>query len=292
MKILLIDDEKSLQEEIATYLEMEEHAVVTAKNGQEGWDLFVESIDEFDVIITDIRMPVLDGLALMEKLRKDNYEIPVIIITGHGDLDASIQALRLGAFDFLLKPFDPKVLDTALLKLKTLLSSKKPVANIAECVNYIRLTIPSQTQICVDVLDYLKIYYGPVCRSQDLNLIRIGVCVMEALTNAIQHGNLEVPSSLKQESWDKFFSLIHQRESDPQFADRQVTIHYRINEEQFEIEIEDEGEGFNQAILPKDYNQNNLLSSGRGVLLIRSYMDEVRWNEKGNRITMIKKLIK
>ncbi|MBF0286985.1 MAG: response regulator [SAR324 cluster bacterium] len=290
MKILLIDDEQSLQEEIATYLKMEEHTVVSAANGQAGWDLFVQSPDEFDVIITDIRMPVLDGLALMKKLRKDHHEIPIIIITGHGDLDASIQALRLGAFDFLLKPFDPQALDTALLKLKTLLSAKKPTTEIAACVEHIRLTIPSKTKLCVDVLDYLKNYYGPLCQKHDINVIRIGVCVMEALTNAIQHGNLEVPSSLKQESWDKFFTLIQERENDSQFTDRQVTIQYRVNKEQFEIEVEDEGKGFDQAILPENYNEDTLLSSGRGILLIRSYMDDVKWDKQGSKIIMTKKL--
>ena len=290
MKILLVDDEQVLVEELVISLELDNHSVTSAENGHQCWERFRQSPDDFDVIVTDIKMPVMDGLELLKRLRDNNFDIPVIIMTGHGDLEISIEALRLGAFDFLLKPFDPDVLESSLFKLEVLQRQREPTTEIAPFVDRIQLSVPSKIGMILNMVDYLKNHYGPICRSHKIEINRFNLCLHEALTNALVHGNLEVPSSVKEESWAKFNDLVEARESEPQFSERTVLLNYFATDQQLVFEIEDEGTGFDISKLPDPGEPASMLFSGRGILLIRMFMDEVNWNTKGNKITMVKKL--
>ena len=290
MKILLADDERPLVEEVMKSLELDNHEVVDAENGQQCWERFRQSPDEFDVIVTDIKMPVMDGLELLNKLRSNQYDIPVIIMTGHGDLELSIEALRLGAFDFLLKPFDPDILESTLLKLEMLQRKREPLVEIAPFVKNVQIRIPSKVVTILYIVDYLKSHYGPICRPHQIEINRFNLCLHEALTNAVVHGNLEVQSSVKETDWKKFTELINEREMDPRYMSREVMIDYWATGTELVFEIEDQGTGFDLSALPDPKEPTALLFSGRGILLIRTFMDEVRWNETSNQIRMVKKL--
>src|SRR5512137_2341844 len=110
MHILLIDDDPHLLRFLKRSLTKSGHSTIEAHDGKQGWEVFLERSQAFDVIVTDIDMPVLSGVELLKRLREKAYDIPVIVMTGHDDLQFSIEVLRLGAFDFLLKPFRAKEL--------------------------------------------------------------------------------------------------------------------------------------------------------------------------------------
>ena len=118
----------------------------------------------------------------------------------------------------------------------------------------------------------------------------IGLCLHEALVNAVIHGNLEIPSTIKDQSLEAFEKLIQERESLPEFADRPVVIRCQITPERIKFEIEDQGSGFDLNRM-KHLSPTEMLPTGRGILIITSLMDEVSWNETGNCITMIKTLV-
>ena len=104
-KILIIDDEEyilSLSKEI---LSKDKYHVKTASNGIDGLKLFEK--EPFDLILTDVKMPGMDGLDVTRQIRVNNKGIPVVVITGHGTLDIAIKALRVGAQGFIMKPFTP-----------------------------------------------------------------------------------------------------------------------------------------------------------------------------------------
>ncbi len=96
MNILLIDDEANLLKLLRRPLIKYGHSITEALNGKEGWELFLEHSHQFDVIVTDIKMPVLNGVELLKRLREKEYDTPVIIITGYEDMQSSIDVLRLG----------------------------------------------------------------------------------------------------------------------------------------------------------------------------------------------------
>ena len=103
-KILVIDDEKSIRNTLQDILETEEHEVITAEDGAGGLELFADG--KFEVVLCDIKMQEMDGIEVLEKIMDQPGDIPVIMISGHGDIEIAVDAIKKGAFDFLEKPLD------------------------------------------------------------------------------------------------------------------------------------------------------------------------------------------
>ncbi|MDC7222077.1 MAG: response regulator [Spirochaetales bacterium] len=102
IKILVIDDEAIIRQVFSYYLEDKEYTVLTAENGKDGIDVFER--ERPDLVMTDLRMPEADGLEVLAHIKEKNPDIPVVVISGANSLDDAIQALRLGAWDYLMKP--------------------------------------------------------------------------------------------------------------------------------------------------------------------------------------------
>lgn len=102
--ILVIDDEKSIRNTLQEVLEYENHKVDQATNGTEGIELFEKG--EYDVVLCDIKMPGMDGIEVLEKLHERNHDVPIIMISGHGNIDTAVEAIKKGAYDFIEKPLD------------------------------------------------------------------------------------------------------------------------------------------------------------------------------------------
>ncbi len=115
-KILVIDDEKATLAMFRLFLEAYGYSVFTAENGTEGLDIFVK--EKPAIVITDIKMPGIDGLAVLQRIKDMDPKAGVIVITGHGDTDLAQQALDRNAVDFIHKPIKKDALDAALKKVK------------------------------------------------------------------------------------------------------------------------------------------------------------------------------
>ncbi len=115
MRILIADDERNIRESIAKYVAAEGIASATAADGMEARAL-LES-EAFDALILDLRMPRLDGLALLSWLREEGPSVPTLVISAYGDVRDAVQAMKLGARDYLVKPFDPEELALRLRRL-------------------------------------------------------------------------------------------------------------------------------------------------------------------------------
>lgn len=116
LNILIIDDEPDACEILSGLLTRSGHVVMTASDGSSGLHLFHEN--DFDLVITDIRMPGLDGLELLKQIKQvEQSPVDVIVVTGHGDMDNAIKALKYGAYDYLLKPIDVRELTISIDRL-------------------------------------------------------------------------------------------------------------------------------------------------------------------------------
>ncbi len=102
--ILIIDDEKNIREGLASNFELEDYNVKTAENGEEGLKLLANG--DIDCVITDLRMPGISGETVLRKIKSEMPAIPVIILTGHGSIDAAVEAMKNGAYNFLTKPLN------------------------------------------------------------------------------------------------------------------------------------------------------------------------------------------
>jgi DNA-binding NtrC family response regulator len=103
-KILVVDDEKSIRNALKEILEYEKHEVVLTSNGMEGMELLTKQ--SFDVLLLDIKMPEMDGLEVLEKIVPEYPDMQVVMISGHGNVDTAVKAVKMGAYDFIEKPLD------------------------------------------------------------------------------------------------------------------------------------------------------------------------------------------
>lgn len=113
MKVLIIDDERSIRNTLKDILEFEGHEVSLAADGKEGLEL--AAANNFDVIFCDIKMPGMDGVEVLEKMIENGVESSIVMISGHGTIDTAVECIKKGAFDFIQKPLD---LNRVLITLK------------------------------------------------------------------------------------------------------------------------------------------------------------------------------
>jgi DNA-binding NtrC family response regulator len=104
MKLLIVDDEKSIRNTLKDILEFEGHEVALASDGSEG--LVLATTNSYDAIFSDIKMPNMDGVEFLDKLGEAGIETAVIMISGHGSIDTAVECIKKGAFDFIQKPLD------------------------------------------------------------------------------------------------------------------------------------------------------------------------------------------
>lgn len=102
--ILIIDDEKAIRKTLSEILSFEGYKIDEASDGEEGLKRFSEK--NFDLVLCDIKMPKIDGIEFLEKAREINADIPIIMISGHGNIDTAVEAVKKGAFDYISKPPD------------------------------------------------------------------------------------------------------------------------------------------------------------------------------------------
>lgn len=142
--ILIIDDENSIRNSLRDILEIEEYEVEEAKDGIEALTTFKRK--KFDVVISDIKMPKMDGLEVLERMQALNSDTPVIMISGHGDIETAVEAVKKGAFDYIAKPLD---LNRLLITIRNALDKSSLVAETKVLKSKIQKTSATQEIIGV-----------------------------------------------------------------------------------------------------------------------------------------------
>ena len=142
-RLLLVDDETSILLSFAKALRTENYQVTTASNGDEAIQALMA--DAFNLVVTDLVMPGPSGIEVLREAKKQQPEIGVIVLTGYGDLTSAVEALRLGADDYLLKPLD---IDDLLTRLAELLDKQVNLQKSRQSANIIMLCA-----YCQDVRD-------------------------------------------------------------------------------------------------------------------------------------------
>ena len=122
--ILVVDDDHDVLRSLRLMLNVFEYKVVTARNAVAALDILSNPEAGVDVVLTDIRMPGMDGLELAVKIHELDPEIPVLIMSAYGELTDAIGAIQRGAFDFIIKPLNPEYLLHSIRKAETLLNMR------------------------------------------------------------------------------------------------------------------------------------------------------------------------
>jgi signal transduction histidine kinase len=129
-KILLVDDEKDIREVIHLSLSDMGYLVLEAEDGDEALRVFKET--QPPIVLTDIKMPHMDGIELLQKIKRENPETEVVMITGHGDMDLAIKSLKYEATDFIAKPINVNVLEIALQRVQEKILTRQQLRKYTE----------------------------------------------------------------------------------------------------------------------------------------------------------------
>ena len=294
MKILIVDDEPSLRQVLSDLVELQGHQVVTAEDGEAGFRVFCSECP--DMILSDIKMPKSDGIEFLSKVRDHDQSCIFVIVTGLGDSEYLLQALRGSANDFLQKPIIPGVLSALIEKYAGIIESRSRMHAILN--PFVRRSFQIQLRNCLetvpDVVERLLRETGNFLEASEVLGTRIGL--VELIVNAIEHGNLEISYEQKQDALNKGINgidmLYAARLENKGLTRRLVTVDFTMTRQLCEWTISDEGAGFDYSTLPDPLSQKNLSQpSGRGIFLARMHFDEVEFKGKGNVVT-VRKLLK
>ena len=246
------------------------------------------------LLLTDLRMPGMDGLELVKAVRRKYPSVPVVLMTAFGNEDIAIQALRAGAASYVPK----KRLDQDLAStLEQVVGAAQAERRQQRLLGRLSLTeshfvLENDRTLIPALVTHVQEYLVRLGLCDQTERIRIGVALEEALLNAIFHGNLEVSSELRQQGDEPYYRLADERCQQSPYRDRQVHFTYELSRSEAVFSIRDEGPGFDPSTLPDPTDPSNLGKvGGRGLLLIRTFMDEVTFSKTGNQITLVKRRV-
>jgi CheY-like chemotaxis protein len=290
---MLVVDDAALDRYVASAL-LEEHPGWYVRQAEDGRDALSTLKRELpDIIITDLQMPEISGLELVEAVRRDYPAVPMILMTAHGSEEVAIAALRLGASSYVPKRNLARDLVGTVEKLLTITHARRNQQVVLDCLTEgeLRFAIPNDVSRIQALVGHFQDVMAQLKLVNKNGLIRVGTALHEALVNAIEHGNLEVPSALRaQDDRRPYQALVEQRRGELPYRERKVHVVAQFSSTQASYVIRDEGPGFDPTGLPDPTDPANFeKESGRGILLIRTFMDEVRFNAAGNEITMVKR---
>jgi DNA-binding response OmpR family regulator len=268
---LIVEDHPDQAGLVARILKMRQFEPIIAEDGNSGLRLAREYLP--DVLLLDLMLPDINGFDVCRQLRLDRTTmlIPVVMLTALSDLQHKVHGFRVGANAYVTKPYGVDELFQAISTARAWHASMHQRALQGE----VNVELNSEITLLKDLNDFLM----HVCQATPLTseqVMQLRQAVMEMAHNAIEWGNR------------------HQ-------SDRPVRITYRIYEDRLEISVRDEGTGFDRASLPHaaapddpfshlDVREKlGLRAGGFGLLICQGMVDEMRYNEPGNEVTLIKR---
>lgn len=262
-RILIVDDNDELRAALENVLKELGHDVVATAD--RGAAVTRADLDEFDLIISDLTDDAESGVEILSELQRKRLAVPVVVSSDEAQKPGIVKAFKMGAANYLRLPYNKEELRQIVEKT---LSYKLRFVEDLKVLPYVRekidFELPSDISLMNGVLQYLieRVARLGVIKPERSNLY---VALDEAFVNAVKHGNHYDPSKL-------------------------VRITAELSARECRFTVEDEGEGFQVQEIPDPCDPDNLFkSSGRGVLLIYNIMDEVKYNERGNQLTMVKR---
>jgi CheY-like chemotaxis protein len=288
--VLVVDDSPIDRALAASLLEKLLDAVVhVAMDGSDALASIEHS--QPDVVLTDLQMPEMDGLGLVEAIRRDFPFIPTVLMTAHGSEEIALAALRAGAASYVNKRLLASRIAETVRDVLAIAHGTRQQLRLLEFwkATDFEFQLDNDATLIPVLVNHLQQYQVGIHRRDDTEMMRVGIALHEALRNAIHHGNLELNSELRQQDSESYYRLAEVRRRQMPYAGRRV--HFRAHESRSKsvYVIKDDGAGFAPERFAYDPTEAMNLEkpSGRGLFLIRTFMDEVAFNEHGNEITLV-----
>jgi DNA-binding response OmpR family regulator len=268
---LIVEDHPEQAELVARILGTRAYQSIVAEDGESALQMARELLPDF--VLLDLMLPDINGFDVCRRLRSDRATmlIPVVMLTALNDVQHRVHGFRVGANAYVTKPYG---VDALFQAITAACAWRRSIANRA-LQGEIHVEINSEINFLQDLNDFSML----VCQATPLSndqVVQLRQAVMEMAQNAIEWGNL------------------HQ-------SDRLVKITYRVHEDRLEIVVCDQGPGFDRTSLPHaavpgdpfshlDVREKlGLRAGGFGLLICQGMVDEMRYNDQGNEVTLIKR---
>jgi len=292
MRTILVVDDDAVDRELATRClkPVEDLEVVYAGDGNQALEVIGERTP--DLVLTDLRMPGMDGLELVRKLRDEHPLLPVLLMTSHGSERLAVDALQAGAASYVpkrdLKQYLSELVEQVLDVIEARRSRYEVLRYLGRSDSHFELV--NNPALISPLVGFLEDNLERLGFASASVRTQVGMALMEAISNAMIHGNLEISSTVRDDGLEGYYELIRERGAQEPHASRRVRVSSTESTDRVRYVIEDEGPGFDPSSLPDPSSPDNMSRvRGRGIFLIRTFMDEVDYSERGQRLTMTKR---
>jgi CheY-like chemotaxis protein len=242
-------------------------------------------------VLTDLLMPEMDGLQLVAAIRSKFPLVPVVLMTAYGNEEIAIRALQRGAASYVPKRILHRDLAPILTQVLAAAQGERRQERLLGLLSQAELhfTLDNDRTLIPALVAQLQQYLLRLGLCDQPGRTRVGVALEETLLNAMYHGNLDVSSELREGGEERYHQLADERRQQPPYKNRRVYCTARFSTAEAVFVVRDEGRGFDPSKLPDPTDPVNMeKASGRGLLLVRTFMDQVTFSDQGNQITLVK----
>ncbi len=242
-----------------------------------------------DLILTDLNMPGIGGMEVIDRVHAKHEGLPIIVMTGHGSEEMAVKALLRGAASYIPKSNLAEELEKTVADVLDVAQAEQRKERLHDCITQTNteFLLENDPDLIMPLVGHLQAHLARMRLCDADQRIQVGIALMEALSNALYHGNLEMNSEIRKSDAAGYYTEARRRRFAHPYRDRRIYLRAVETHRQAVYTIRDEGPGFNvKGVLDPTDSANLDTPSGRGLLLIRTFMDEVHHNNSGNEIVM------
>jgi CheY-like chemotaxis protein len=295
-RILIAEDSTTQAQEIALLLQKAGHTVEICPDGRQA--LHAVRRAPPDAVLTDLHMPEMNGLELVEAVREEFPQVPVVLMTAYGSEDTVVEALHRGAASYVPKRILHEDLLPTLEGVLALASAGSDQRRVAQCIeaSEARFRLRNDPALAVPVVSHVQETMAMLQTGDETERLRLGVALEEAIRQAMVRGNLELSADDLSEAYSLedggrgYWELLESRRSQAPFDARTVEVEVSISRQGVDCLVRDEGPHADRRLAPERLEPADYVSADRrGLVLMHSFLDDVQFNDRGNEVRLVKR---
>lgn len=249
-----------------------------------------------DLVLTDLRMPELDGLQLVRQLKLGGTDVPVVLMTAHGSEEIALEALQAGAATYVPKDQLADSLLNAVGRVLAMSAADRTSTDLTECLEGTQLEfeVDNDPLLIDTMVQFVQNSIQSVGFS-GASQIQLAVALEQALLSALFRGNLEITEDELEAACESQLlghdaDLVSQRRNESPYRERRIHVRVSASPQEVQFCVKDEGPGFDVGNLTNPLPEAVAAGGrGRAILLMKTFMDEVHFNDVGNEVTLVKR---
>ncbi|MFI4876136.1 MAG: response regulator [Blastopirellula sp. JB062] len=272
-----------------------QNQISKATNGLSALEMLQKISDEVDVVVTDLNMPEMNGLELVNRMQSVYPQIPVVLTTAHGSEELAVEALQHGAACYVPKTHLAERLVATVQQVRAMSAAQRNYERLTQAMSKadFEFQLTNDPALCERLVEMMQQIAGSMGLCEASNQVRLGMALEGALFSAYYRGNLELDlEQIEALQMDKpeAIDLVERRRASQPYASRVLRVQASLSRDHGTFVIRHEGPGIDVASIPEPNDPHALDQLGnRGLVLMQAFMDEAEFDSDGTTITMVKR---